>query len=162
MKRTPMTRKPMQRKRVPTEVVRGNGELKVQWTKPTGESIWRMPTGELWPAAHIPEEPGRNFKRTRDDCFRWRVEDLLHAQGWLFWHLPPGKAQSRADPGFPDLFCTRERIMFLELKVRNIHGVVKHVKGAQLVFANRIALAGGEWHEIVYPDDNEKLEELTK
>src|SRR5688572_9702839 len=66
--------------------------------------------GVPWPAGWIPEEPLTGYTRKRDDCFRWRVEDLLYVNGWTFWHITDPR---RSDAGPPDLFCFRERIIYL-------------------------------------------------
>lgn len=138
LKRTPMRRTPMRRQ------VNAAGESTI--------------AGVLWPAGWIPEEPLKGYKRYRDDCFRWRVEDLLAAGGWAYWHLTDAK---RSDPGVPDLWCLRDRIMFLELKVRNRDGKANGMSPAQYAFAARIHHAGGEYHCITWPDSWDELEKLV-
>lgn len=115
--------------------------------------------GVLWPAGWIPEEPGKNFKRGRDDCFRWRVEDLLWSFGWKTWHITDPKL---SDPGLPDLLCLRDRAMWIENKVRNMDGRPNPLSPAQQAFIAALTAAGEEVHCILWPDDWKKLEELVR
>ena len=116
--------------------------------------------GVLWPTGYIPEEPERGWVRTRDDCFRWRVEDLLHANGWTYFHLQD-KSAKFSDAGVPDLWCMRDRMMFLELKVRYENGKANTMRPEQWAFARSIIDAGGEFHCILWPDSWDELVELT-
>jgi hypothetical protein len=45
--------------------------------------------------------------------FRGEVEKLLTARGWLWWHH---KISQGTRPGFLDLECVRERILWIETK----------------------------------------------
>lgn len=125
--------------------------------KPVRPDNWTI-AGVPWPASWIPEEPQTGFRRNRDDCFRWRVEDLLYAMGWKFWHLNEAK---RSDPGFPDLVAFRERTIWLENKVRDRDGKKNGMSAAQKAFAATIALAGGEFYCITWPDDWSELVRVT-
>lgn len=53
------------------------------------------------------------LKQTEKD-FQAAVVEFLRLKGWLVYHPYDSR---RSEPGFPDLVCVRERVVWIELKV---------------------------------------------
>lgn len=110
--------------------------------------------GREWPASYMPEiTPEYRGQQT----FHGMVGDELHLRKWKFWHCTDPRL---SDAGFPDYVCFREREVWLELKVRDRNGKANTMSAGQIAFANTIIAAGGEFHDILWPDDWNKLVEV--
>jgi len=79
------------------------------------------------------------------------VIDLAHTFGWIVAHFRTamGRRGHYMTPvgadgkGFPDLCLVRERIVFMEIKVRH-----RQLSEEQRLWRDAILAAGGEWHKI--------------
>lgn len=117
--------------------------------------IYRI-AGKLWPISYMPEiTPEWRGQET----FHEKVGDDLHWAKWTFWHCTDPRL---SDEGFPDYVAFRERIVWIELKVRNRDGKANTMSKGQRAFANRIVRGGGEFHEVLWPDDYDHFLEVIK
>lgn len=90
--------------------------------------------------------------------FQRLVEELAAVLGWTTFHL---NLPMRSPAGFPDLVLFRERILFIELKVRRPRdGRAGKLSPAQIEYAHIIQRAGGEYYSFLYPDDYEELKQV--
>lgn len=132
---------------------------------PRRPSVKKVPTstpgvfriaGVLWPVDYMPEITP---EYAGGPTFHKKVGDLLFACGWKFWHCTD---PFLSDEGFPDYVAFREREVWLELKVRDRDGKANTMSAGQRAFANTIIRAGGEFHDVLWPDDWDALVEVLK
>ena len=91
----------------------------------------------------------RPMDSMREKELQEAVIEMAHAFGWLVAHFRTAmnRRGSYMTPvgvdgkGFPDLCLVRERVVFLELKVR-----YRQLTEEQSLWRDRIQAAGGEWH----------------
>jgi hypothetical protein len=85
----------------------------------------------------------------RERDLQLAVIEMAHVYGWLVAHFRTAQTRRGAwvtpvgadGKGFPDLCLVRERVVFLELKVR-----YRGLTDEQKLWRDRIVAAGGEWH----------------
>jgi hypothetical protein len=112
-------------------------------------TLRRRPWGEKKRETYIAEKQ-----------FQAMVEELAGYCGWTTFHL---NLPMRSPAGFPDLVLFRDRIVFVELKVRRPRdGRAGKLMPAQVEYAHLIQKAGGEYHTFLYPDDWDAVVEVLK
>jgi hypothetical protein len=150
----------IQRSTTPMRRTPFRGRIKKTDHQEDGSFTLITPDGQTfaWPEMHLPEEPAKGWNRKVHVCFRWQVEDWLRDNGWWTWHC---EMEMRSEPDIWDLYCLRERDMWLELKVRGLTGVANGLTPGQWEFGARLDRTGREHHVITWPDDWEKFKELA-
>lgn len=91
----------------------------------------------------------RNEAYQTERAFQAQVEELLTLHGWYCWHV---NLPMRSKAGFPDILAIRERVIWIELKVRRKGGRGK-VMPEQRAFHDLLRAAGQEVY--VLWNDNE-------
>ena len=106
--------------------------------------------GKPWPACYMTE-----------GHFQEHVERLaLHFDWHLVWHC---RQPQRSRAGFPDLLLVKDRVLWRELKVRDMYGKAPKPTPAQAEFLSRLALAGQDAKTWTWPDDDAEIyEELSR
>ncbi len=89
-----------------------------------------------------------------EKAFQAQVEELAGYLGWYCWHI---NLPQRSKAGFPDILALRERVIWIELKVRRKGGRGK-VMPEQAAFHELLRKAGQEVH--VFWNDDEDWEKL--
>lgn len=112
-----------------------------------------LPDGRqvLWPDNYMPEEGDEGWQTT--------AEDMLAEAGWTFWHPEEPHLQ---EAGFFDLVCLRERVIWIELKVRSRDGKANGLNAAQKRFLAALFQSGSEAHVFLWPDDFETFKDVIK
>lgn len=105
----------------------------------TTEGVVRLTCGALWPVEWQSEKDWQDM-----------VEQYAHLNGWTYWH---NNNPRMSDAGLPDLILFRDRIVWVELKVRDRKGRAGRVRPAQMAFYASIQKAGGEAYVFTWPDD---------
>jgi hypothetical protein len=81
------------------------------------------------------------------------VHEIAEPNGWTTWHDRSKKKNKR---GFLDLFCVRERVVFLELKRKD-----KRVRPEQQTMIDALTKAGAEVY-VFGPQDWRQIEEVLR
>lgn len=97
-------------------------------------------------------------------AFQKSIIDLAHRLNWRVAHFRTAQTSKGAwltpvaadGAGFPDLVCTRERIVFIELK-----SATGRLSDAQTAWAESIHRAGGEYY-CFKPADWDEIERVLR